>query len=275
MANDVKPYTESKWKKVLYLRSSYPDNYTDPKFLEEIKHNLHFQPVDSRTAVLKSTRISTQISVTVIFWAAFLQLKEENYFWELTYGMFSFLVIAAYVISFNFNNILLVVKNVILFVAIGYGCTPVLKTLTDTISTDSIYAMSVILMLVHIAFHQYGMDGVCVSPYVSLNAAICGAICLASRLHETKHAFVLLTLAVQAFVLFPKLYEALNYTPIAFVILTSSALVCMFFISITSSMIFMLAIVCVNIIFPFCFVWAQRYKDNIYGPWDEAMIFNR
>lgn len=266
---------EPKWEKVLYKKSGYPDNYTPPNFLKEIKRNEHFQPVDKKTAILKSTRISTQISVTVIFWAVFLQLKEENNFWELPYGAFSFLImITAYVI--NFNNIVTVMKNLILFVAIGYGCTPILKTLTYTISTDSIYAMSVFLMLVHIAFHQYGkVEGVFVSPYVSLNAAICGAICLASRLQETKHAFFLLTLAVQAFALFPKLYRALDYTPILFVILTSSALVCMFLISTTSFVIFMLAIVCVNIIFPLCFVWAQKYKNNIDGPWDQARIFNK
>ncbi len=263
------------WAKVLYQRSSLPDNYTDPKFLEEIKRNVHFKPVDSRTAVMKSTRISTQISVTVIFWAVFLQLKEGNSIWELSYVMFSFLIAAAYVASYCFKNILPILKNIILFIAVGYGCTPILKTLTDTISTDSIYAMSIVLMVVHIAFHQYGMDGVCVSPYVSLNAAICGAICLASRLQETKHAFALLTLAVQAFALFPELYQALNYTPIAFLIMTASAFFCMISVSNVSAILFLLAISLVNVIFPLCFVWAQKYKDNIYGPWDEAMIFNR
>lgn len=266
---------KDKWAKVLYQRSSFPDNYTDPKFLDEIKRNVHFKPIDSRTALLKSTRISTQISVTIIFWAVFLQLKEGNSTWEVTYGIFSFIIVAAYVVSFRFNNILPVLKNVFLFIAVGYGCTPVLKTLTDTISTDSIYAMSVVLMLVHITFHQYGMDGVCVSPYVSLNAAICGAICLASRLQETRHAFALLTLAVQAFALFPKLYEALDYTLIAFTILTAGAFFCMISISMVSAVLFILSIICVNLIFPLCFVWAQQYKNNIYGPWDEAMIFNR
>lgn len=272
---EKKSTSNQTWTKVLYQRSTYPDNYTDPKFLEEIKRNVHFKPVDSRTAVLKSTRISTQISVTVIFWAVFLQLKEGNGSWELTYGMFSCLIVAAYVVSFRFNNILPVLKNVLLFIAVGYGGTPVLKTLTDTISTDSIYAMSVVLMLVHIGFHQYGMGGVCVSPYISLNAAICGAICLASRLQETRHAFALLALAVQAFALFPELYEALNHTPIAFTILTVGAFFCMVSISIVSASLFLVSIFCVNIIFPLCFVWAQQYKNNIYGPWDEAMVFNR
>ena len=266
---------QPKWEKVLYQRNGYLDNYTDPKFLEEIKRNVHFEPVDSRTAVVKSTRISTQISVTVIFWSLFLQLEEGRSMWEISYGIFSFLIVAAYVISYRFNNIIPILKNLILFIAVGYGCTPILKTLTDTISTDTIYAMSVALMLVHIVFHQYGMEGGCVSPYVSLNAAFCGAICLASRLQETKHAFALLTLAVQAFALFPELYEALNYTLVAFMIMTSGAFVCMISISNVSAILFILAITLVNLIFPLCFVWAQKYKDNIYGPWDEAMIFNR
>lgn len=52
-------------------------------------------------------------------------------------------------------------------------------------------------MTFHIAFHCYGMEGSFVSPYLSLNAAVCGAICLASRLQDTEHAFILLSLAVQ------------------------------------------------------------------------------
>ena len=269
------PEKTTEWSKVLYQRTAFPDNYTDPKFLEEIKRNLHFKPVDWKTATSKSTRISTQISITVIFWSVFLQLQEENNYSELTYGIVGFLVVGCSIVSFRMNNILPVFKNVILFTAIGYGCTPVLKTLTDTISTDSIYAMSVTLMLVHVAFHQYGMDGGCVSPYVSLNAAICGAVCLASRLQETKDAFVLLALAVHGFALFPELYQALDYTPIAFFIVTIGAFVCVICFSVLVAFLFVFVLFCVNIIFPLCFVWAQKYKDHIYGPWDEAMIFNR
>ena len=181
-------------------------------------------------------------------------------------------------------------------IRISAGCTPILKTLTSTISTDTIYAMSAILMTLHIVFHCYGMDGTFVSPYLSLNAAVCGAICLASRLQDTEHAFLLLTLAVQvirfnfaadfpffftiflsllqAFALFPELYENLNYTPLAFAVSFSSAVLCL--VSVTSGLtevlLFLVLIFTVNIACPLFFVWAQKYKDNIHGPWDEAMI---
>lgn len=269
------PNGKNTWKMVLYERSGYSDNYTDPQVWKSVQRNKHIKPIDFRSAAIKSTRLSSQISVTLIFWIVFLQLHENNPLWIVTYGFFSSLIFLAYVISFQCKNILPVLINVVFFICLGYVCTPVLKTLTDTISTDTIYVMGIILTLIHIAFHQYGMDGVCVSPYVSLNAAICGAICLASRLQETTKAFALLTLAIQAFVLFPKVYETLNFSIVIFVILIIGALSCTILISSTIAILFVFTVLLVNIAFPFGFVWAQKYKDNIYGPWDTAMVFNR
>ena len=48
------------------------------------------------------------------------------------------------------------VKTVLIFITFGYALSPVLMTLTDTISTDTIYAMTVFMLLANLLFHDYG-----------------------------------------------------------------------------------------------------------------------
>lgn len=266
---------EEEWKKVLYQKSKFPDNYTDSKFLEELKRNVHFTPVDNLTAITTSTRVSTQINISIIFLSVFYHLKNDERLWWYTYISFSAVLLLSCVAVFGVKRLLHMPKNILLLLTFGYACTPILKTLTDTVSTDTIYAMTAILMILHIGFHHYGVDGVFVSPYLSLNASMCAAISLASRLKDTQQAFILLTLAIEAFALFPELYEVVDYSLVAFFSTTIAALACTYFISSVTIVFYVMAVFCINIAFPLFFVWTQKFKDNIYGPWDEAMIFNK
>ena len=47
-------------------------------------------------------------------------------------------------------------KTAVIFVGFGFGLSPILMTLTDTISTDTIYAMTVFMLLGNLLFHDYG-----------------------------------------------------------------------------------------------------------------------
>lgn len=93
------------------------------------------------------------------------------------------------------------IRSAVIFLATGYFVSPVLCTLTETISTDTIYAMSTLMMLAHLIFYDYGPQAAIVSQPLSLNAAIFAAVCLASRLNNIYVAFALLTLAVDLFVI--------------------------------------------------------------------------
>ena len=75
--------------------------------------------------------------------------------------------------------------------------------LTDTISTDTIYTMTTLVLLIHLIFHDYGLRSSFVSHPLSLNAGLFAAVCLASRLPTSFDAFVLLSASVLTFVLFP------------------------------------------------------------------------
>lgn len=49
-------------------------------------------------------------------------------------------------------------KTVIIILAFSGGLSPVLMTLTDTISTDTVYAMTAFMLLANILFHDYGAN---------------------------------------------------------------------------------------------------------------------
>jgi len=44
------------------------------------------------------------------------------------------------------------------FLIFGLGLSPILMTLTESISTDTIYAMTFFMLLANLLFHDYGIN---------------------------------------------------------------------------------------------------------------------
>jgi phosphatidylinositol glycan class C protein len=81
-----------------------------------------------------------------------------------------------------------------------------LKTLTKDIASDSIWALTTLMLLANLAFHDYGSTksvSVEFPDSLSINAAIFASVLLASRLPLNLHVFALMSLSVQLFALFP------------------------------------------------------------------------
>ncbi|VDM79395.1 unnamed protein product [Strongylus vulgaris] len=68
------------------------------------------------------------------------------------YVVYAFLMTDA---SINFLEHLYTVVVLLIF---GYATTPAIRTLTDTISTDTIFALSFITALISCVFHDYGVN---------------------------------------------------------------------------------------------------------------------
>ena len=73
-------------------------------------------------------------------------------------------------------------KTSLLFTITGYSLSPVLHTLTDSISTDSLHTMAASSFLLHLLTSDYGLPAPVVSWQISINAAVFSSVCLASRL---------------------------------------------------------------------------------------------
>ena len=97
------------------------------------------------------------------------------------------------------------VKSAILIYIALLGLSPILKSLTRSTTSDSIWAMSYILMCINILFFDYsgGVGGVKFPASLSTNAALMASTVLASRLRSTTHVFSLTLFSIEVFGLFP------------------------------------------------------------------------
>ncbi|KAK4877382.1 hypothetical protein RN001_009888 [Aquatica leii] len=270
--------TRKPWRKNLYENQEYPDNYTDNSFLQELKVNVHFKPITFRDGALGATLVVHELCTITAFVLIYVYLYNEwidpNYifYWTSSVTMLGF---AIYRIKFStgekhmFGHDL---QTVLIFLVFGQLFSPVLYTLTDTISTDTIYTMTFLMMLVHLIFFDYGVSAAIVSNSLSLSAAVFASICLSSRLTSPYQAFILMTVSIKCFVLFPllrnKIKKSFSLT-IIFVTLVGYFLLT---VSVLMTFIFIFTVVFLNVVCPFLFTKYQEYKDNIYGPWDEAIV---
>jgi phosphatidylinositol glycan class C protein len=195
------------------------------------------------------------------------------------------------------------VKSSILIYCALLGLSPILKSLTKSTTSDSIWAMSSWLMGINVAFFDYG-GGVgakyafCASfslltpidnvlyrfpASLSTNAALMASTVLASRLTSTTHVFSLTLFSIEVFGLFPVFRRHLKHVSwrahvLATVLLVMSAgagvgvtvsggrWAAAIIGCVLGSIIMVLAM-------GICSWWLiglQKYKNEIHGPWDPA-----
>lgn len=275
------------WRKVLYERQPFPDNYVDKSFLEELRKNIYVRRYSYWAVVFESVVVIHQLcsvcSFSVIWWYMDQGLLSP----QKLFGLGLALTLLGYVIfdavdkgagrknsgRTRWDDL----KSSLVFVAFTYAFSPVLKTLTESISTDTIYAMSVLMLIGHLVFFDYGANAAVVSNTLSINMAIFASVCLASRLPRSLHAFTMVTFAIQIFALWPSLQRKLRaYTPRTYTCVTFLFAVFsvagLLSISGVGALLFYLLLTFVAFLCPYCLIRLQLFKDNIHGPWDEAEI---
>ncbi|KAL1957357.1 hypothetical protein VTO42DRAFT_6037 [Malbranchea cinnamomea] len=167
------------------------------------------------------------------------------------------------------------------------GLSPILKSLTKSTTSDSIWAMSCWLMIINVFFFDYSTgDGSTAAAKfpasLSTNAALMASTVLASRLKSTTHVFSLTLFSIEVFGLFPVFRRHLRaiswrghvLLTVVLVIAASAA------VGITLRGGYSGAILGVFIGGPAtaiamggCSWWLislQKYKNVVTGPWDTA-----
>lgn len=275
------------WQKVLYERQPFPDNYVDQRFLEELRKNIHARQYQYWAVVFESGAVVQQLCSVCVFVVTWWYMDAGVLSPQGLFGAALASSLLGYVL---FDAIDAGVgrresgrtrwadlKSTLVFLAFTYGFSPVLKTLTESISTDTIYAMSVFMLLGHLIFFDYGANAAIVSSTLSLNMAIFASVCLASRLPRSLHAFVMVTFAMQIFALWPMLQKKLKaQTPRCYVAVTVlfslAALAGLASVSSVGAVLFASLLLSISCLCPYCLIRLQQLKDNIHGPWDEAEI---
>lgn len=279
------------WEKKLYGNEGYHDNYTDPLFLKDLQKNINVQIFKYPEAVLGATKLTHQLSLIIVFLLIYYNLHVQPPFvssGQLLLGL-STVCFVGYILFITFGKTRLNrsgrryirmlrddSKTVFSILVFGFILSPMLHTLTKTVSTDTIYTFTFFVFFLHVIFHDYGTPAAHVSPTISLNAALFGTICLASRLETSLDAFVLLMVAVTLFDLYPRALQSVeDYTFVRLVpvvLLSIVSCLCLLHISLILLFINIVMLGFCSFIYPFLFCYAQRYKNNLHGPWDEATV---
>ncbi|XP_030385966.1 phosphatidylinositol N-acetylglucosaminyltransferase subunit C [Scaptodrosophila lebanonensis] len=274
MAKSVNPKLKP-WVKNLYSNREYPDNYTDASFLKDLRTNLHVRLYTYRVAAVGITVLNNQISCITGFLIIYYLMLNDSVS-PTTIFVPTGVITAFGYLWYRGKSLSMALlaedsKTLVTVLLFGFIFSPMLHTLTQAISTDTIYTMTFFVLLGNLMFSDYGLDVAMVSPAISLNAAIFGAICLASRLSTSYHAFVLLVEAAIFFVLYPIMTSATwhEFYMIPIFCICCSAL---YWISHPVLCLYACTTIFINFICPLIFVRLQRHKFNIHGPWDEAIV---
>ncbi|KAK9380167.1 phosphatidylinositol N-acetylglucosaminyltransferase subunit C [Kockiozyma suomiensis] len=269
------------WRKLLWVHQPYPDNYVDVSFLSQLKRNMHVQQYSFWALSSDSTVIISHVSTVALFVCVFVVIY--NFDWNPAWFAFSgsgFTLIGYFVWDYLGNNTTsrtATSKSALLIVSTLLGLSPVLKSLTQSTSSDSIWAISVWLFLLNIFFHDYSVGPrKTVPPTLSTNLAIAAAIVLASRLSTTLSVFSFLLFSIELFGLFPIFSRWLrSYSFIGHLILTAFLIITteigMLRIGgLWASGIWFAAMLSAAFIAPGWLIALQKYKNEIQGPWDPA-----
>ncbi|KAL3322420.1 hypothetical protein AABB24_039835 [Solanum stoloniferum] len=150
--------THSKWRKVVYggMQPGFGDNHTDESFLEEMIMNANVVKRDLLKVVLDAVSISQYlciVALVVLVWTYTLtNTLTEKYLLLLNVSLlgsgFFILLLTADMIPFNLLlNYLL--KNTFFITAL-YMLSPIYHTLTRSISSNSIWALTASLLMLHL-----------------------------------------------------------------------------------------------------------------------------
>lgn len=166
------------------------------------------------------------------------------------------------------------------------GLSPILKSLTKSTASDSIWAMSCWLLIINIFSFDYGSgEGAGATKFpasLSTNTAVMASTVLASRLPSTPHVFSLMLFSIEVFGLFPIFRRQLRHISWTGHVLLTLALVIVaggavgvtmrggLFAAVVGSV---LGSMLTALAMGGCSWWLlslQKYKNVVTGPWDPA-----
>ncbi|CAF2872023.1 unnamed protein product [Rotaria sp. Silwood2] len=276
----------SPYRKVLYDVSPHDFKILDDDHIYEMNSEINHSISSSSyrhiywSTVAESGLITQQVSLVILFIILFIHLDNDNLHPRNILIINALIGIIGLFVYRRHINIKLLqenLKTLLIFLLFGSMVSPVVFTLTKTISTDTIYAMSTLMMLTHLIFYDYGAETAMVQKALSFSVALFSSVCLASRLSTSFHTFCLVTSAVLVFALWPELRKYIKESSFrVFSLLTIvhiiGCIILLFRLSILHTILYILAIIFLTFLCPLWLVSLQKYKISIRGAWEEAVV---
>ncbi|XP_022667103.1 putative phosphatidylinositol N-acetylglucosaminyltransferase subunit C [Varroa jacobsoni] len=190
-------------------------------------------------------------------------------------------------------------KEVLLYTMLLLALSPVIRSLAETVSTDTVYALSSLLSILHLLVADYSLpskrseitngynngvtngDGSGIPKYsplsggisVSLNSQILSSVCLASRLQSNGAVFCLMCAAALLFVVAANISKSLTFQHFVTLLHILGATCALGALAPPTALfaVWAGAVIAVGIVLPQLFVHLQKLKQVASGPWDEAV----
>ncbi|KAI9295718.1 GPI2-domain-containing protein [Neoconidiobolus thromboides FSU 785] len=281
--------SKPKWRRILYEKQPYPDNYTDATFLNLLRKNVNVRRYTlSHLCFQASVTILLHLNKIILF--VFTLLKIESDVWQPNLVLnfaFIFTIIAYFFWYLSMRKahketyIDPTVKSGLLIIVVIFGLSPLLKTLTSDVSVDSIWFLATLAFTINAIWHDYSSENcmdIVFPGTISINAAIFGSVLLASRnTNSTLKVASILSISIVTFALFPAAERHLrHFSPktclCLSIILLSTTL---YLIKEWSNSYYWISFYCfvvilIILVFPAGMIYSLKYKNAISGPWDEA-----
>lgn len=261
--------------KVLWVRHSGPDNYVGPTFLSQLKRNHNVSKYHRSTVVSDASVLLVSLSLAVVFLLTFVAIYRlgvrPHYFAALT-TLGDLTLAKNWIQARPTSGRVAALKSGIVEVFVIMILAPVLRSLTESTSSDSIWALCGWLLFLSVLVLSRS------SLALSTNTTLAATIVLASRLNSSLDVFSFVLFSIETFVTLPLAFKWLQHSENSFAWRTALMLV----ISISSWILvvwiigwraLILWIFCQFVVIggiPFLFLSLQKHKDRISGPWDRA-----
>ncbi|KPI88283.1 putative phosphatidylinositolN-acetylglucosaminyltransfe ra sesubunit c [Leptomonas seymouri] len=303
------------WRKVLYERQPFEDNYVDPhQFLEELSQNKDIMDYQFSNVVINTLAITQEISVVVLFCHAFMGVFTGSIDKYTLVGIDVMSLVAALVCFVIYQchqdakqeleerpaspsargpapppqpsrwlmHMWVFGRQVLSLVTMLSLLSPILSTLTVTYSDDTIVALSVLTMSLHVLLADYSYLNAYTQrfdPNLSVNMAICCVTLMASRISSPLASGALICFGIVCFSLSPIVRHLIKQNSFTVHVAITCGLVglavgCLTQIPILA-IFFIVAVLMISFGIPRLFVrMYSSVKTQINGPWDEAKPTN-
>jgi len=275
---------ERKWKKVLYERQPFEDNYLDSTFLESListeqSHDLKYQNLLPKSLEV-SLAVSQVCAFMILLEARVSQKIQTPLLLGITtlsslIGAFLYIVINPKILKLH--SILSNLKSACIIVGLIFLLSPVLKTFNSNYASDTIYAMSFGLVLFHLITKDYGFIFEKSTNDINIDNSTLAifflSVLLGSRCDNSTQVFVMWMINLMLFVFLKYLLKAIrSYSTKAYSCIVVFVIIGLALPITEISKIVLIVYVAGNLfitlICPFWLIWLYQYKNVIQGPWD-------
>lgn len=272
------------WKKILYERQPFEDNYLDETFLSSLIPQETSAKITYTQVAMQAMELSiaaTYVSIYMLIFMGMLNEIVDAHAIAVCNGFILFTGSVLYVLLspkiIKLKKIFTSLKTGATVIGFVFVLSPMLKTLFNNYADNTTYAISYGLVLGHLILRDYGYvyskgNSTIKMDWSTLTVMFLSVI-LGSRLKDAFKVFTLWVCTLTIFVFSKVLQKSLReysikaYKYTAFTLIVGMGIV-IYSISKLGIVIYVLVNIVIFIIGPLVLVWFYQYKNVIHGPWD-------